>query len=55
MNVSAGMEVSIEYTLRLEDDTILESNVGGDLLVFVQGSHEILPTLESALEGMQAG
>ena len=55
MTVSAGTTVSIEYTLRLEDKAVIDSNVGSDPLTYVQGSHQIIPGLERALEGMKVG
>ncbi len=53
--VSQGKQVSIEYTLTLEDKSVVDSNVDAEPLSFVQGSHKIIPGLESALEGMKAG
>jgi len=51
--VAAGRRVSIEYTLTLEDGTTADSNVGGDPLQFTVGVEQILPALESALEGLK--
>jgi len=53
--VSNGKEVSIEYTLRLDDQEVVESNAGGEPLVFVYGAGQIIPGLESALAGMRSG
>lgn len=53
--VSAGKEVSLEYTLKLEDESVVDSNTGSEPLTFVQGSHAILPVLEDALEDMKIG
>lgn len=53
--VAAGRKVSIEYTLRLEDGTLADSNVGGPPLVYTQGTASLLPGLERALEGMVPG
>ncbi len=55
MTVSAGTKVSIEYTLKLEDKKVLDSNVGSDPLTYVHGSQQIIPGLENALEGMKIG
>lgn len=55
MDVSTGKQVSIEYTLTLEDETVVDSNVGAKPLTFIQGSHNIIPGLESALDGMKVG
>ncbi|TFG94920.1 MAG: hypothetical protein E4H11_05915, partial [Myxococcales bacterium] len=53
--VGAGKRVSIEYTLRLEDETLAATNVGEAPLVYAQGAGNILPGLERALEGMAVG
>ncbi|HUK56753.1 MAG TPA: peptidylprolyl isomerase [Nitrospiria bacterium] len=53
--VSAGKVVSIEYTLKLEDQSTVDSNVGGEPLRFIQGEHQIIPGLETALEGLKVG
>lgn len=53
--VSSGKEVSFEYTLKLEDESVVDSNTGSEPLTFVQGSHSLLPILEDALEGMKIG
>lgn len=55
MKVTAGKEVSVEYTLRLEDQTVIESTVGAEPLVYRHGAQEIIPGLEKALEGMAIG
>lgn len=55
MTVADGTMVSLEYTLTLEDQSVLDTNVGGEPLTFTQGSHQIIPGLEQALEGMKAG
>lgn len=52
-SVAPGRQVSVEYTLTLDDGTTADTNVGGDPLVFQQGAHEILPALEEALDGMK--
>jgi FKBP-type peptidyl-prolyl cis-trans isomerase SlyD len=55
MTVQDGKRVSIEYTLRLEDQSVVESNVGEEPLQFTQGAHEIIPGLEDALAGLTVG
>jgi FKBP-type peptidyl-prolyl cis-trans isomerase SlyD len=55
MVVSNGTQVSLEYTLKLEDKTVLESNVGREAMTYTQGTHEIVPGLEKAMEGLAAG
>ena len=53
--VAVGRRVSIEYTLRLDDGTIAETNAGDAAHVYEHGADELLPGLERALEGMAAG
>ena len=53
--VAAGTEVSIEYTLKLDETNVFDTNVGAEPLIYVQGSHQIVPGLEKALEGMKVG
>ncbi len=53
--VTKGKKVSIEYTLKLEDGTVMDTNVGGKPFTFIQGSHQIIPGLEKAIEGMKVG
>ncbi len=53
--VSPGKKVLIEYALKLEDKSVIDSNVGAEPLAFIQGSLELLPALENALEGMKIG
>lgn len=55
LTVSDGKNISMEYSLSLEDKKVLDTNVGADPLQFTQGSHQIIPGLESALEGMKVG
>ena len=50
--VAAGKKVSIEYTLKLDDGSTADSNVGGEPLVYEQGASQILPALETALAGL---
>ena len=53
--IESGSSVGIEYTLKLEDGTTVDSNVGGTPLTFTQGSGEILPALEEELLGAKVG
>ena len=55
ITISDGKTISLEYTLTLEDKKVLDTNVGSDPLNFTQGSHQIIPGLETALEGMEIG
>lgn len=53
--VSNGKQVSLEYTLKLDDKAVLESNVGKEPMTYTQGAHEIVPGLEKAMEGLAVG
>ncbi|MEE9521733.1 MAG: peptidylprolyl isomerase [candidate division NC10 bacterium] len=55
MTVSSGTKVSIEYTLRLEDKAVIDTNVGAEPLTYVHGSGQIVSGLEKGLEGMNIG
>lgn len=50
-----GKQVSLEYTLTLEDKSQVDSNVGKAPLVYTQGAHEIIPGLEKQLPGLKVG
>jgi FKBP-type peptidyl-prolyl cis-trans isomerase SlyD len=53
--IENGKHVSIEYTLRLEDQSVVESNVGQEPLEYTHGAQEIIPGLEAGLAGLSAG
>lgn len=53
--VSEGKLVSLEYTLTLDDKSVVESNVGAKPLTYTHGSQQLVPGLEKALEGMTVG
>jgi FKBP-type peptidyl-prolyl cis-trans isomerases 2 len=55
MMVSKGDVVSVEYTLRLDDDSVIETTVGESPLMYVHGQDEILNGLEAGLDGMELG
>jgi FKBP-type peptidyl-prolyl cis-trans isomerase SlyD len=53
--VTDGKQVSLEYTLTLEDQGKVDSNVGKEPLVYTQGAHDIIPGLEKQLAGLKVG
>jgi FKBP-type peptidyl-prolyl cis-trans isomerase SlyD len=53
--VSKGKVISLEYTLKLDDNQVVDTNVGKDPLTYTQGANQIVPGVESALEGMAVG
>ncbi len=55
MTITEGKTVSIEYTLKLENEEVVDTNVGGEPLKFTQGSKQIIPGLEKEMEGMGVG
>ena len=50
-SVQAGSKVQMEYTLKLDDGSVRDTNVGETPLEFEQGKQQILPALEEALAG----
>ena len=55
MTVSNGKQVTLEYTLQLDDQSVVDTNVGGKPLKVTQGSHQIIPGVEKQIEGMAPG
>lgn len=55
MTISKGNTVAITYTLTLDNGETVDSNVDAEPLTFTQGSNQIIPGLESALEGRKTG
>lgn len=53
--IQRGKKISMEYTVFLEDGTQIDSNVGEDPLIFVLGSNQVFPALESELLGLKVG
>ena len=53
--IENGRSVSVEYTLKLDDGTTVDTNVGEDPLTYQHGNDELLPALEEALLGQAVG
>jgi FKBP-type peptidyl-prolyl cis-trans isomerase 2 len=53
--ITNGSRVTVEYTLALSDQTVVESTVGKEPISYTQGNSEVLPGLEKALAGLKAG
>ena len=53
--VADGKQVSVEFTLSLDDKTEVQSNVGKEPLVYTHGAHQIVPGLEKNLAGVKVG
>ena len=52
--IASGKTVKFHYALTV-DNKIVDSNIGGEPLTYVQGRGEMIPGLEKQLEGMKAG
>jgi len=54
MAIEANQIVSIEYEVK-DGDKVVDSNVGGDALVFMFGKGQIIPGLENGIVNMGIG
>ena len=55
MQIAANAVAYIHYTLTDEAGAVLDSSSGGEPLAYLHGAGNIIPGLEKALEGKQAG
>jgi FKBP-type peptidyl-prolyl cis-trans isomerase SlyD len=55
MNIANDTVVSFHFTLKNESGKTLESSVGNQPLVYIHGSHSIVPGLEEALNNRKKG
>jgi FKBP-type peptidyl-prolyl cis-trans isomerase SlyD len=55
MKIAKEKVVSIHYTLRNEDGEIIDSSDGQEPLVYIHGTGNLIPGLESSLEGKSPG
>jgi FKBP-type peptidyl-prolyl cis-trans isomerase SlyD len=55
MLISRNKVVRFDYTLTDDSAQVLDSSTGGEPLTYLHGSGNIIPGLESALEGKRAG
>jgi FKBP-type peptidyl-prolyl cis-trans isomerase SlyD len=55
MVIADGKQISLEFTLSLDDKTKVQSNIGQEPMVYLHGSHQIIPGLEKQLTGLKAG
>src|SRR5262245_49319559 len=53
--VENGSTVKLEYTLKDDAGTVLDSNKGQEPLSFTQGGQQLMPGLEKQLIGMRVG
>lgn len=55
MQIANNVVALIEYTLTDDDGTVIDTSVGGEPLAYLHGAGNIIPGLEDALAGKQAG
>lgn len=55
MKISKNTAISIHYSVSTADDTLIDSSYDHDPLSVIQGSSYLIPGLEEALEGHEAG
>jgi FKBP-type peptidyl-prolyl cis-trans isomerase SlyD len=55
MRIEKGRVVDIDYSLHLGDGKVVDQSGPGEPLTYLHGEGEIVPGLESALEGAQVG
>ncbi len=55
MKAASGMVVTMHYTLSDDGGAVLDSSQDGDPLTYLHGHGNIVPGLEKALEGKEAG
>ena len=55
MQIGAKKDVTIQYTLRDDAGTVLDSSEGRPPLTYLHGEGNIVPGLEKALDGKQPG
>lgn len=55
MQIARQKVVNIHYTLTSQEGEVLDSSQGGEPLAYLHGANNIIPGLEKALEGHEAG
>ena len=55
MQISENSVVNIHYTLTNDAGEVLDTSDGREALMYLHGHHQIIPGLEAALLGKQAG
>lgn len=55
--VSIGKVIALEFTLKVEgnDNQVIATTVGSNPFTYTQGAKQIIPGVESAVEGMTVG
>jgi FKBP-type peptidyl-prolyl cis-trans isomerase SlyD len=55
MKIANGSVVGIDYSLHLGDGKVVDASAPGQPLTYLHGEGQIVPGLESALEGLDVG
>ncbi len=55
MQISKNKVVSIHYTLKNNEGNTLDSSLGGEPLMYIQGIGSLIPGMEEGLEGKTKG
>jgi FKBP-type peptidyl-prolyl cis-trans isomerase SlyD len=55
MKIAKGSVVGIDYSLHLGDGQVVDGSDPGEPLTYLHGEGQIVPGLESALEGLDVG
>ncbi len=55
MKIGKDRIVCIDYTIRLASGRVVETSVGHEPLTYLHGRHQIVPGVENAIEGLDAG
>ena len=55
LTIGPGVEVTLHFELKLEDDTLVDSNFEGEPATFAVGDGNMLAGFEEALFGLKAG
>ena len=55
MKIASGSVVGIDYSLHLGDGKVIDASGPGEPMSYLHGEGQIVPGLESALEGLSVG
>jgi FKBP-type peptidyl-prolyl cis-trans isomerase SlyD len=55
MQITKHKVVTIDYTLKDDAGEVIDSSAGGESLAYLHGANNLIPGLESALEGKAKG
>lgn len=52
---STGKVITLEYTVKAENNEVYDTNVGQTPFTYTQGSKQVIPGVQSAVDGMAVG